>query len=134
MYGVGTERQMCLLVDRGGTVRRNGEYKVEVQSMAVVPHVVELLRKLVGTINVSENVFIIETIYVLGMKRYQFPLTCLVVRYVSIHSLIQFLNCFKTGQLSRPAALGQGRSVLVVLHAVLQGHQQGAGRSDEGEI
>ena len=53
LHGVGREKQMCILIDRGGTVRRNGEYKVEVLDMNIVPRVAELVRNLVCTFKVS---------------------------------------------------------------------------------
>ncbi|KAJ1432949.1 hypothetical protein B484DRAFT_447495 [Ochromonadaceae sp. CCMP2298] len=46
-YGVGTERQMCLLMDRAGVVWRNGEKKKEKLDFAVVPNLVELFRHVV---------------------------------------------------------------------------------------
>jgi hypothetical protein len=43
-YGVGTERQMCLLIDRAGVVWRDGEKKKEKLDFSVVPNLVELFR------------------------------------------------------------------------------------------
>jgi hypothetical protein len=54
LYGVGTQRQMCLLIDRGGSVRRNGVPKVEVRDMAMLPRVAVLVNTIVNTVQVSE--------------------------------------------------------------------------------
>jgi hypothetical protein len=55
LYGVGTQRQMCLLIDRGGSVRRNGVPKVEVRDMAVLPRVAVLVNTIVNTVQVSKK-------------------------------------------------------------------------------
>ena len=34
LYGVGSDKQLCLLLDRGGTIKRNGSRKVEKMDMA----------------------------------------------------------------------------------------------------
>ena len=52
LYGVGTERQMCILLDRGGTVIKNGEHKIEMLNMSILPDVVELVRTIVATLQV----------------------------------------------------------------------------------
>jgi hypothetical protein len=46
LYGVGTKRQMCVLMDRAGTVFRNGKKKIEKFDMNVIPNLVELFRHL----------------------------------------------------------------------------------------
>jgi hypothetical protein len=52
-YGVGVTKQMCILMDRGGLLVKDGEKKVEVLDMGVVPRLVELVRHVVGTVKVS---------------------------------------------------------------------------------
>lgn len=49
LYGVGTERPMCVLLDRAGTVFRNGKKKIEKFDMAVIPNLVELFRHMYST-------------------------------------------------------------------------------------
>jgi len=51
-YGVGLTTQMCLILDRGGAVLRNGKKKQEKRDMSVIPNLVTLLRHLYGTITV----------------------------------------------------------------------------------
>jgi hypothetical protein len=43
---------MCLILDRGGAVLRNGKKKQEKRDMGVIPNLVILLRHLYGTIAV----------------------------------------------------------------------------------
>jgi hypothetical protein len=50
-YQVGIERQLCLLLDRGGMVYKNGEKKKEKLDMSVIPALVELIRHMYQTIN-----------------------------------------------------------------------------------
>jgi hypothetical protein len=51
-FGVGTERQMCVLLDRAGTVFRNGKKKIEKFDMAVIPNLLELFRHMYSTFTV----------------------------------------------------------------------------------
>lgn len=51
-YGVGTERQMCVLLDRAGTVYRNGKKKIEKFDMGVIPNLLELFRHMYSTFTV----------------------------------------------------------------------------------
>lgn len=46
LYGVGQDRQLCLLLDRGGTIKRNGSRKLEKLDMSVIPNLIELFRHL----------------------------------------------------------------------------------------
>jgi hypothetical protein len=52
LYGVGTERQMCVLLDRAGTVYRNGKKKVEKFDMGVIPNLLDLFRHMYSTFTV----------------------------------------------------------------------------------
>jgi len=52
LYGVGTERPLCVLMDRGGTVFRNGKKKVEKLDMSVMPKLVDLFRHIYHTFTV----------------------------------------------------------------------------------
>jgi hypothetical protein len=52
LYGVGTERQMCVLLDRAGTVHRNGKKKVEKFDMGVIPNLLDLFRHMYSTFTV----------------------------------------------------------------------------------
>lgn len=54
-YGVGLTTQMCLILDRGGAVLRNGKKKQEKRDMGVIPNLVILLRHLYGTIAVRNT-------------------------------------------------------------------------------
>ena len=49
LYGVGTERPVCVLMDRGGTVYRNGKKKIEKFDMGVMPKLVDLFRHVYST-------------------------------------------------------------------------------------
>ena len=59
LYDVGTKRQMCLLLDRGGEIWKNGKKKVDKRDLGVIPALVDLFRHLYGTIMVSKSRFII---------------------------------------------------------------------------
>jgi len=52
-YGVGVTKQICILLDRGGVVHRNGKKKQEKLDMGVIPNLVLLLRHLYSTLAVS---------------------------------------------------------------------------------
>ena len=52
-YGIGKERQMCVLLDRGGTVVRKGKKKIEKLDFGVVPQLVNLFRHLFQVLHVS---------------------------------------------------------------------------------
>lgn len=52
-YGVGIERPMCVLIDRAGTVYRNGKKKIEKFDMAVIPNLLELFRHMYSTFTVG---------------------------------------------------------------------------------
>ena len=52
-YGVGLTTPLTLLIDRGGTVFRNGKKKQEKLDMGVIPNLVILLRNLYTTLSVS---------------------------------------------------------------------------------
>jgi len=52
-FGVGLTSQVCVLLDRGGTVYKNGNIKVDVLDMKVIPSLVELFRHLYSTLMVS---------------------------------------------------------------------------------
>ena len=71
-YGVGIDNQICLLLDRGGTVFRNGNKKQEKLDMGVIPNLVKLLRHLYGTIAVSYSIIIIIIIIIIITIRYIF--------------------------------------------------------------
>ena len=43
-YGVGRERGMCVLIDRAGTVFRNGVKKVEKYDLNIVPNLTKLFK------------------------------------------------------------------------------------------
>lgn len=58
LYGVGTERPLCVLMDRGGTVFRNGKKKVEKLDMSVMPKLVDLFRHIYHTFTVRFDVII----------------------------------------------------------------------------
>ena len=53
LYGVGTERGMCVLMDRAGTVFRNGKKKIEKFDMSIVPNLVDLFKHVYNTLVVS---------------------------------------------------------------------------------
>lgn len=53
LYGVGTKHELCVLLDRAGTVYKNGEPKVEKLDRSVIPALIELFRLLYSTILVS---------------------------------------------------------------------------------
>jgi hypothetical protein len=55
LYGVGVTKQMCILMDRGGLLVKDGEKKVEVLDMGVVPRLVDLVRHVVGTVKVRQT-------------------------------------------------------------------------------
>lgn len=48
-HGVGLHSQVCVLLDRGGTVWKNGYRKVDVLDMNVIPRLVDLFRHLYST-------------------------------------------------------------------------------------
>jgi len=50
LYGVGLDKQLCLLLDRGGAIKRNGSRKVEKMDMAVIPNLIELFRHLTSVL------------------------------------------------------------------------------------
>eukprot|EP01038_Epipyxis_sp_PR26KG_P012754 gene12754-17100_t len=50
LYGVGIDKEVCVLIDRGGTVYRNGQKKQEKRDFNVIPNLVELVRHLYSTI------------------------------------------------------------------------------------
>lgn len=50
-FGVGTERQMCVILDRGGTVARGGKPKIEKRDFSAIPNLVILFRHLFSTLN-----------------------------------------------------------------------------------
>ncbi len=52
-FGIGVHKPMCVLIDRGGTVVKNGVLKREMLDMSVVPRLVELFRHLYRTVLVS---------------------------------------------------------------------------------
>lgn len=49
-YGVGVTKQMCLILDRGGTVIRSGKKKIEKRDFSAIPNLVTLFRHLFNTI------------------------------------------------------------------------------------
>ena len=68
LYDVGVDKQLCLLLDRGGSIKRNGSRKVEKMDMSVIPNLVELFRHLTHvllvrgadmTIYLSGNVMVV---------------------------------------------------------------------------
>ena len=60
LYGVGTERPLCVLMDRAGTVFRNGKKKVEKLDMAVMPKLVDLFRHIYHTFTVRLKASIVD--------------------------------------------------------------------------
>lgn len=50
-YGVGIDKQMCVLIDRAGQVFRNSKPKKESVDMAVIPNLVELFRHLYSVLS-----------------------------------------------------------------------------------
>lgn len=57
-YGIGTTHQMCILMDRGGTVFKNGQKKLDKLDMGVIPALVDVLRHLYGTIQVRSPLYL----------------------------------------------------------------------------
>jgi len=53
LYGVGTHRQMCVLLDRGGRVAINGRLKSDAADMSIVPRIAELADNLRSTLEVN---------------------------------------------------------------------------------
>lgn len=49
---MGTQRQMCVLLDRGGRVSVNGRMKSEAADMSIVPRIAELAGNLRNTLEV----------------------------------------------------------------------------------
>jgi hypothetical protein len=52
LYGVGSHKQVCLILDRGPYSRPDGVVKEDKMDMSVVPNLVELFRRMYSTINV----------------------------------------------------------------------------------
>lgn len=51
-YGVGITSPVCVLLDRGGNIIKNGNLKVDMLDMKAVPSLVELFRNLYGVLMV----------------------------------------------------------------------------------
>eukprot|EP01039_Chlorochromonas_danica_P008872 gene8872-9784_t len=49
-FGVGVHKQICILLDRAGTVYKNGHKKVDKLDMSVIPALIELVRHLHGVL------------------------------------------------------------------------------------
>mmetsp|Transcript_25748 Transcript_25748/g.43196 ORF Transcript_25748/g.43196 Transcript_25748/m.43196 type:complete len:314 (+) Transcript_25748:91-1032(+) len=101
LYGVGTERQMCVLMDRAGTVWRNGKQKEEKLDMAVVPNLVILFRHLYSTITVrfevfdSVNRFIIDSFF-LNMYFQELEVKFIFFYFLTCDTVLAFFffDCF----------------------------------------
>jgi hypothetical protein len=55
LYGVGVEKQICVLIDRAGIVYKNGAKKIDKLDMSVIPALVELFRHMHNTLMVSNG-------------------------------------------------------------------------------
>ena len=52
-YQIGIDHQICVLMDRAGTVWKNGKRKVDKLDMAVIPGLIQLFRHLYSVLTVS---------------------------------------------------------------------------------
>jgi hypothetical protein len=52
-YGIGTHRQVCVILDRG-TYLKKGQKTKKKEDMSVIPNLVKLFQTLYSTINVSK--------------------------------------------------------------------------------
>jgi hypothetical protein len=75
-FGVGTERQMCVLLDRAGTVFRNGKKKIEKFDMAVIPNLLELFRHMYSTFTVRAPIVGLISAPVALVAIYQLNIFC----------------------------------------------------------
>lgn len=81
LYGVGTQRQMCVLLDRGGRVAVNGRLKSDAPDMAIVPRIAELVGNLRTTLEVT---FVLHSLYT----------QCIVCSRKNIASYVCYSRCF----------------------------------------
>lgn len=51
-FNVGIDHQLCVLMDRAGTVYKNGKKKVDKLDMGVIPGLVQLFRHVYSTLTV----------------------------------------------------------------------------------
>ena len=141
LYGVGTERPMCVLMDRGGTVYRNGKKKIEKFDMSVMPKLVDLFRHVYSTFVVSYEMcahFLLPSAILSMVQWIALNLRiCVSVKYFTIQrwytqnwkTHLYFILCI-VESLPRRGGLRQSSAAVVVLFYVLSRGQRGDGRQE----